>query len=340
MSVEPGLIRVDDGFFVLAASGVDVVDSGLGFELALVLYDELEDSCSAGLGSGRVACIPAAERRAPSLASTYMALEAAVEVVQGGGEVLVAGVGGVGGVGAVAAAYLVRRYGLGSREALERVRGVGRGLVSLRAEEVFVAVYARARSVLSPVEMRGVWMLGVANDWGRGELHASYVAMHAVRLFEQLAGRLGLHERDLRPLLVAALLHDVGLSRGEPHEQHSYEVIMESGELEPLGRDRRLAALVALYHRRRGDPRGDPRCGGDADLVARLAAILRVADALDYSLTQPVEDVRVVERGDVLVLRLWCIDDCGLEADRVLEKGWLLEELLGKRVEVETMASS
>ncbi len=335
--VEPSLVRVDDGFAVLIAGGVGAWAPMPGFELVLVLHEEFEDSCGAlrGSGLGGVVCIPGAERRAPSLASTYLAVEAAVETVRRGGRVVVVGVDGVGGVGAVAAAYLVRRYGLGPRVAVERVRGVGPGLVGLRAEEVFVGVYARARSLLDPVEMRGVWVVGVANGWGRGEMHASYVALHSVRLFEQLAGRLGLREGDLKPLLVAALLHDVGLSRGEPHEQHSYEVIMGSGELEPLGPGKGLAALIALYHRRRGDPRGDPRCGGEAGLVARLAAILKVADAMDYSLTQPVEDVEVVERGDSLTLRLWCIDDCGLEADRVLEKAWLLEELLGKRVEVE-----
>ena len=306
------------------------------YRLVVVLADEYELDYDLGLWydyDAEVIHIPVPDLRAPPIPSVYATVE---RIVGFKGRVLVHCVGGRGRSGTFAAAYLMRRYGLGAREAIEAVRRVVPGAVETRAQEVFLHVYRRVLEALDAAEMSVVRRLGERYDWGRGEMHASYVAMHAARLYEQLGGLLGLGGEALKPLIVGSLLHDIGLARGEPHNEHSYELILGSEELDALGAEvKRLAALVALHHRGRVDPRSDPRCGDAGDLVARLAAIVKVADALDRSLWQVVEDVEVVVEEGVARLLVQCIGDCGAELERVGEKAWLLEELLGVQLEAE-----
>ncbi len=306
------------------------------YRLVVVLADEYELGYDVGLWydyDAEVIHIPVPDLRAPPIPSVYAALE---RVVGFRGKVLVHCVGGRGRSGAFAAAYLVRRYGLGAREAIEAVRRVVPGAIETRAQELFPHVYRRVLEALGVDEMSAVRRLGERYDWGRGEMHASYVAMHSVRLYEQLGGLLGLGVEALKPLLVGSLLHDIGLARGEPHNEHSYDLILGSQVLDVLGDEvKKLAALVALHHRGRVDPRRDPRSGDAGDLVARLAAIVKLADALDRSLMQVVEDVEVIVEDGEVRLVLSCLGDCDAELERAVEKAWLLEDLLGRPVVVE-----
>ena len=201
--------------------------------------------------------------------------------------------------------------------------------------------YHRLLTCFREDEVLAMWRVGERYRWGVscGELHASYVTMFAIKLFEQLRDILGLREEWMKPLMVASLLHDVGTSIDEfNHNEHSYKIILGSEELNVLGEDvKRVAALTALHHRKKGDPRSDTRCKGLEDTVAHLAAILKVADALDRSLEQIVEDVEVVEESDMLRLKLYCAWNCEEELRRAKEKFWLLEELAGKHVAVEVV---
>ena len=273
--------------------------------------------------------------RAPPLIDTYMVVK---EIVDFDGRVLIHCVGGKGRSCTVAAAYLIHRYGLSDTEALERIRNVVSYAVETRAQEVFLHAYHRLLALFREDEVMAVQNVGERYEWGRGELHASYVAMLSLRLFEQLRNVLSLREEWLKPLMVASLLHDVGLALGEPHNERSYEIMLRSRKLDALGEEiKRVVALVALHHRKRGDPRQDPRCKGLEDVVARLATVLKVGDALDRSLDQVVEDVEVLEEPNALKLELYCAEgeDCEVERRKAEEKSWLLEELIRKRIEVE-----
>lgn len=265
--------------------------------------------------------------RAPPLVSSLRAISS---VTRHGGKVLVHCVGGRGRSRAVASAYLVHKYGLSPEEALKQVGGV-----EVHSQEVFVEAYAELLKALGESGVEAVGVVGEKYRWGRREMHASYVTMLSARLFKQLRDLLGLSSSMLKPLLVASLLHDVGAAFGEPHEEYSYEIISSSKELAVLGEDAiKIAALVALHHRRRGNPRADARCRGVEGVVAPLAAILKIADALDHGLNQVVEDVYVELVGNSMRLKLVCAENCSLELRKTKEKSWLLEELTSRRIEV------
>lgn len=116
--------------------------------------------------------------------------------------------------------------------------------------------------------------------------HAHRVHQFAVALFEQCQTLHGLGAEDRILLEAAALLHDIGaFVNNQRHHKHSYYLIRES-DLVGLSRsERELVAMIARYHRRAHPAREHeeyeslPRA--DRLRVAKLAAILRVADALD-----------------------------------------------------------
>jgi exopolyphosphatase/guanosine-5'-triphosphate,3'-diphosphate pyrophosphatase len=143
-----------------------------------------------------------------------------------------------------------------------------------------------------------------ARRFGCDEPHAQQVARLALQLFDatRRLHRLGSREREL--LEFAALLHDVGrsVSASKHHKHSSY--LIRNGALEIFAPEEvSVIAAIARFHRgaipRLSHEEIAELPSGARDAVIRLAAILRVADALDRSHGQLVRDL-VVLRGEGL----------------------------------------
>lgn len=139
------------------------------------------------------------------------------------------------------------------------------------------------------------------------EPHARHVARLAVSLFDQLEAVHGLDEVDRRLLLVAAVLHDIGqFIAYRRHHKHSLYLISNSEVPNVSPRDLQIVALVARYHRR-AEPKPEHFLYGglepaQRERVRRLAALLRIADALDREHLQRVTLIDVgVEAGTVML---------------------------------------
>lgn len=175
------------------------------------------------------------------------------------------------------------------------------------------------------------------------EAHGVQVARLAERLFDDLAEVHGLSGADREILVAAAILHDVGQRISyKRHHKHSYYLIAES-ELPGLDLDEvELAANVARYHRR-ADPSPKHLPFGaleeeDRSRVTRLAAILRLADALDREHMQKVGDVTARLQDGRAVLCLQGEGDLGLEIWALDRKKPLFEKTFDLEVEVESEA--
>lgn len=132
--------------------------------------------------------------------------------------------------------------------------------------------------------------------------HSAHVSQLALQLYDGLAACKnipGSQGQDREILRVAALLHDVGRSRaGKGHHKASYRMIR--GLTPPLGwraQDLLTAGIVARYHRG-ALPRSKQKSFRDLSPrqrqhVSRLAAILRLADALDFSRDGRIQKLRV-----------------------------------------------
>jgi exopolyphosphatase/guanosine-5'-triphosphate,3'-diphosphate pyrophosphatase len=130
--------------------------------------------------------------------------------------------------------------------------------------------------------------------------HAQQVAYLSQLLFTQTRGKLHDHPEEVGHLLwSAAMLHDLGMYIGRNgHHKHSYYLIKHGGLLGHSEEEVAIIASIARYHRG-SEPKVTHEAWysigvEDRNVVADLAAILRLAEALDRSHKQVIKDLRVV----------------------------------------------
>jgi len=177
--------------------------------------------------------------------------------------------------------------------------------------------------------------------------HAQQVARLAVALFDQTRIVHGLTDREREWLEYAALLHDIGVHISyERHHKHSYYLI-KNGDLRGFDPEEiEVIGLVARYHRQ-ATPKHTHEEYAEfrrkrRRTIRTLAAILRLAESLDRSHSQPVSGLELHDRGDDGLLQLRTSGDAELELWAATRHAAAFERLIGKplRVEVSGNASS
>lgn len=175
------------------------------------------------------------------------------------------------------------------------------------------------------------------------EAHAVQVARLALSLFDQTREIHGLGDHDRLLLLAAALLHDIGgFVSHEGHHKHSLYLISHS-ELPRLSPAEMLAVgNIARYHRKSLPKASHPEfmrlSEDERKRVSSLAALLRVADALDRSHLQKIKNLKVVTAEDELFLRVEGGDGLVLERWALAEKKNLFEKVFRKRISLAVSA--
>jgi exopolyphosphatase/guanosine-5'-triphosphate,3'-diphosphate pyrophosphatase len=165
--------------------------------------------------------------------------------------------------------------------------------------------------------------------------HGHQVAKLATRLFDELRDEHGLGERDRLLLQVAALLHDVGVYVSlRAHHKHSQYILAASQIFGLSGDETAVVSNIARYHRR-GLPQRThvPYVALDRDdrmVVNKLAAILRIANALDAEHAQKVRDLRVIRRSGTWVLELDGSGDLTMERLAATARADMFAETFGK----------
>ena len=170
--------------------------------------------------------------------------------------------------------------------------------------------------------------------------HAKQVMRLALSLFDQTVELHELGAPERRLLMAAALLHDIGsFVSYKRHHKHSLYIIGQS-ELPGLtARETAIVANVARYHRK-SHPRADHAAfaemeATDREGVRRLAALLRIADALDREHARQVTAVSVTIDKDEVRLRAHGSGDMVLERWALAKKVALFEEVFERRVIME-----
>jgi exopolyphosphatase/guanosine-5'-triphosphate,3'-diphosphate pyrophosphatase len=177
------------------------------------------------------------------------------------------------------------------------------------------------------------------------ESHARTVARLSTRLFDLLAAEHALSPRDRLLLEVAALLHDIGRFvslRG--HHKHSL-YLLEASEIFGLTRDdMSIVANIARYHRRGLPQKSHPefmRLDRDERVrVTKMAAMLRLANALDAEHEQKVSEIRVSEDGGAWMIDLEGRGDLTMERLAATSRADLLIDVFGKQVVIRGAGAS
>jgi len=169
------------------------------------------------------------------------------------------------------------------------------------------------------------------------EKHALRVAKLALEIFNgtERLHQMGNEERSY--LLVASILHDIGLSiSSRSHHKHSLYVIQSQDFFFFDNHQKNIIANIARYHRR-SEPRSShleyeimPQ--KDKMTITKLAAILRIADSLDASHLQLIQNLTCVLKDDKLILKVMCKSRIFNEEYSFKSKKVMFENFFGRKV--------
>jgi dTMP kinase len=212
-------------------------------------------------------------------------------------------------------------------------------------QEIFRALFSRveemsftAAHIGEPDQKLGE-VFAVFSRYNNDFTHPRKVAELASSLFDQTLSLHGYGPEERRYLVAAAYLHDIGHALSEKrHEEFTYEAIMRE-DLKILTRaEREIIANVACLHRQ---PYAKMKfdslarlSGANQIRVKRLAALLRIADALDESGRSVVRAIRCYEEHGVVYFDLHAVSKALPERAAVLRKADLFERVFQKPVVV------
>lgn len=166
------------------------------------------------------------------------------------------------------------------------------------------------------------------------ETHARNVAELASKLFDQLRAEHRLDSRHEVILFVAALLHEIGMAVNvRSNHKHALYLIRHS-EMFGLSRSQLLqVGLVARYHRRATPQPSHEGYGTlpqkERVIVAKLAAILRLAISLDDTRSGRIRDIQCVCEPKQLVIHVLGVDDVSLEQVSMSRNSGLFRDVFG-----------
>jgi exopolyphosphatase/guanosine-5'-triphosphate,3'-diphosphate pyrophosphatase len=128
--------------------------------------------------------------------------------------------------------------------------------------------------------------------------HSQRVALLAGQVFEQTANLHGMGEYEARLLQYGALLHDIGYHISYiKHHKHAHYLVMNCDLRGFTQAERSMLASIVRYHRRAAPKASHASLAAlpprDREVVCSLAAILRIADALDASHFSVVDGVSI-----------------------------------------------
>ncbi|TAM58321.1 Ppx/GppA family phosphatase [bacterium] len=192
----------------------------------------------------------------------------------------------------------------------------------------------RASQSGDPHAIRAEAVQEFAERFGAGGEHERTVLSLALSLFDQTRPLHQLGAADREVLYAAAMLHDVGCYLTQTsHHKHSAYLIRNADLRGWSPGELMVVSAVARYHRRSMPKERHPEFAllspEARDRVAKLAGLLRVADALDVRELGVVTAVRARVREGILELEAEAAQEIDAELAAVRQKGDLLAAALG-----------
>jgi len=171
--------------------------------------------------------------------------------------------------------------------------------------------------------------------------HSLHVAKLSLAIFQALAERFKLSERESRLLEAAALLHDVGYFISySAHHKHSYHLIRHADLFGFTPRERELTANIARYHRKALPKKKHDEfvrlAAADRLLVSRLGGILRLCDGLDRRRNSVVEGLECALNDKSLRIKMTGHGDLSVELFGAKAKSDLFQGAFNLKLVLET----
>jgi exopolyphosphatase/guanosine-5'-triphosphate,3'-diphosphate pyrophosphatase len=164
---------------------------------------------------------------------------------------------------------------------------------------------------LRPRRREQAWesALHMGRKYQFNEKHARLASKLAARLFEQTKPLHNLNDENLLLLEIGALLHDIGhFINSADHEKHGAYLLSANPLIGLSQREQNIVANLVRYHRRQSPSTNDENFKSlpqkDRLIVTKLSVLLRLADSLDISHMENVNDVTLKESGSVWKMKV------------------------------------
>ena len=215
-------------------------------------------------------------------------------------------------------------------------------------KEVFVCETNLRDGLLNDMAVGGSWTgefrnqivrsaISLGRKFDFDEMHARNVAELSRKLFSQLSADHQLDNRYEVILYIASLLHEIGmLINVRSNHKHALYIIRNS-DLFGLSKSQLLeVGLVARYYRRASPQSSHDEYGSlprEARVaVAKMAAILRLATALDDTRSGRIREIECGHEGKKLIINVPGVDDVSLEQIAMRQNAGLFRDVFGMSV--------
>lgn len=166
--------------------------------------------------------------------------------------------------------------------------------------------------------------------------HVQNIEEYVLRIFDSMKRYHGLGVRERLLLRIATVLHDCGkfISMKNPG-QCAYNIIMATEIIGLSHMEREIIANVVRYNTEEFDydrvRLADHDSAGATILIAKLTAMLRLANAMDRGHQQKMADCKIVTKECQLMIRTDYEGDISLETIAITQKAEFFEEIFGIR---------
>lgn len=166
--------------------------------------------------------------------------------------------------------------------------------------------------------------------------HVEQVERLSLMIFDKIASRYSMGAKERRLLQGTAILHDLGkFINMRSHSIYTYQLIMDTDILGFSDKDKRIMALAAYYH---AHDLFDNSCKEapavakyEMAVVAKLAAIIRLSDAMDRSYCQKIKGCSISISEQNMIISVQSKMDISLESWTFDRKSDFFEEVYGLR---------
>lgn len=139
-----------------------------------------------------------------------------------------------------------------------------------------------------------------------------------------------------------ALLHDIGKYISmRSHSLYTYKLIMSTDILGFSDNDKKIVALASYYHANQlfENKAGSPEMEKElTPLVAKIAALVRLADAMDRSYQQKIKFCKVSIKDGTMLIEAKSKVDLTLEEWTFAGKATFFEEVYGLKAILERVS--
>ena len=175
----------------------------------------------------------------------------------------------------------------------------------------------------------------VAKRYRCNRNHVDRISDFALKIFDAMKKRYSLDKKERLQLHLAAILHECGnyinLNDGA---MNSYYIVANT-EILGISHKERMEVANMIRYNTMYLPSYDKIASelGDCDYIAigQMAAILRIANVLDKSHTQKIEDISVTIKDGKMVILAKTYEDLALEAGLFESRADFFEQIFGIR---------